>query len=115
MNRIFTIVGIIAFLVVGYLLYSQMSGGDDQLLSTTEVNTQGSATVSALLEMRALKLDGRLFDNPAFVSLVDTNKEIIPEPVGRANPFAPIGTDDVLISAPNNDTILQSDGSDIAE
>jgi hypothetical protein len=98
MNRLVTIIGAIALLVVGGLIWSQLTSGDSPILSSSENEAQSSATVSALLQMRSLKLDGRLFDNPAFVSLVDTNREIIPEPVGRQNPFAPIGADDVVVT-----------------
>jgi hypothetical protein len=115
MNRTFMIVGVLALLVVGAIIWSQVTGGESPILTTTENGSQGSATVSALLDMRSLKLDGRLFDNPAFVSLIDTNKEIIPEPVGRANPFAPIGTDDVLITPSDSGTDVSEDEGEFSE
>jgi hypothetical protein len=43
--------------------------------------------------MRNIRLDGRIFDDPAFQALVNTERQIVREPVGRPNPFAPIGSD----------------------
>jgi hypothetical protein len=47
--------------------------------------------VSTLLALRAVTLSGTIFQDPAFVSLVDFSTPIVPEPVGRDNPFAPLG------------------------
>lgn len=44
-----------------------------------------------LLALRAVKLDETLFSNQAFISLKDFSTQIIPEPVGRPDPFAPLG------------------------
>lgn len=101
MNRIIPIVGIFALIIVGVILWGQLTGGDSPIITATESNTQQSEALSALLEMRTIKLDGRLFENRAFQSLVDTNREIVPEPVGRQNPFAPIGEDDVVLQDTN--------------
>lgn len=101
MNRIIPIVGIFALLIVGVVLWGQLTGGDAPIITSTESNTQQSEALSALLEMRSIKLDGRLFENRAFQSLVDTKREIIPEPIGRQNPFAPIGEDDIVLQDTN--------------
>jgi hypothetical protein len=42
-----------------------------------------------LLDMRSIRLDSSIFENPAFGSLRDFGRDIVPEPVGRTNPFAP--------------------------
>jgi hypothetical protein len=44
-----------------------------------------------LLALRAVKLDETLFSNQAFISLKDYSTQIVPEPVGRPDPFAPLG------------------------
>jgi hypothetical protein len=46
--------------------------------------------VSTLLALRAVTLSGTIFQDPAFISLVDFSTPIVPEPVGRDNPFAPL-------------------------
>lgn len=47
--------------------------------------------VPTLLALRAVKLDGTIFSDPTFIRLKDFSTEIVPEPVGRTNPFAPLG------------------------
>jgi len=46
--------------------------------------------VSTLLALRAVTLNGNIFSDPAFLSLQDFSTTIVPEPVGRDNPFAPL-------------------------
>lgn len=46
--------------------------------------------VSTLLALRAVTLNGSIFSDPAFLSLQDFSTTIVPEPVGRDNPFAPL-------------------------
>lgn len=58
---------------------SSSSGADQDLVST-------------LLALRAVKLEGTIFSDPAFVNLKDFSTQIIPEPVGRPNPFAPLSS-----------------------
>ena len=47
--------------------------------------------VSTLLALRAVTLSGTIFSDPAFLALQDFSTPIVPEPVGRDNPFAPLG------------------------
>lgn len=65
----------------------------DSLLSTETVSEGGpeQELVSTLLALRSVKLDGAIFTDPAFMSLKDFSTQIVPEPVGRPNPFAPVG------------------------
>lgn len=48
--------------------------------------------IALLLELRGISLDGVLFEDPVFRSLEDFGKELVSEPVGRINPFAPLGS-----------------------
>ncbi len=47
--------------------------------------------ISLLLELKSIKLDENIFSDVAFKSLQDFSQELVPEPVGRTNPFAPLG------------------------
>jgi hypothetical protein len=60
--------------------------------------------VATLLALRAVTLSGTIFQDPAFISLSDFSTPIVPEPVGRPNPFAPLqsGT-----STPDNSRTTQ--------
>ena len=60
------------------------------LVTTTANNAPGQDLVETLLALRAVKLDGTIFTEPAFTGLTDFSTPIIPEPVGRPNPFAPL-------------------------
>jgi hypothetical protein len=103
----FAVVGIVVIVVLAATLYVLMSGGSTTAVETTEggalVAVQGADieaqddpdVLKLLLEMRAIKLDGRLFTSPAFRVLQDTGKEVIKEPQGRNNPFSPTGSDEL--------------------
>jgi hypothetical protein len=90
----------IAVLAVVVALFYGLSGGgveEEQLLATDVVN-DGSPSenvadqelVETLLTLRAITLSGKIFEDPAFRALQDFGTTIVPEPVGRANPFAPL-------------------------
>ena len=66
--------------------------------SNSLITTQGSSganiaeksLVDTLLQLRSVSLGGSIFSDPAFMTLKDLGTQIIPEPVGRPNPFAPV-------------------------
>jgi hypothetical protein len=63
-------------------------------LITTETIAGSSSTekelVTTLLALRAVTLDGAIFNETSFLILSDSSSPILPEPVGRPNPFAPL-------------------------
>ena len=96
------IIIILVIVVVGGVWYGMSGGGaqNEQLLTTDVVGDSGSPTedavdrdlVETLLTLRAITLSGTIFADPAFKSLQDFGTTIVPEPVGRPNPFAPVGS-----------------------
>lgn len=63
------------------------------LLQTEDLTTATGTDkdiVETLLMLRAITLSGTIFTDPAFVTLKDTGIQIVPEPVGRPNPFLPL-------------------------
>lgn len=80
--------------LAGMVWYSFLRDrGDGSLLQTDDLTVateQDSDIVNTLLELRAVSLSGTIFTDPAFLMLQDFGSEIIPEPVGRDNPFAPL-------------------------
>lgn len=86
--------GLFAILVLfaGYKFF--FSASDAPALVATEVAPagQGGAILATLLQLKSLTLNGTLFATPAFRTLRDFSQRLVPEPVGRDNPFAPIGT-----------------------
>ena len=85
---------IIVIIVVGVSWYALSgSSAPSPTLTTTDVSGAGVADqglVSTLLALRAAKLDGTILSDPAFLSLKDFSTQILPEPVGRVDPFAPL-------------------------
>jgi hypothetical protein len=92
-KNIFLFILLFVIIAAGYAYFS---GGDegDILVSS---NPSGTVTEAGreLLQLgatlRAIELDDSIFSDPAFQSLEDFGQELTPEPVGRQNPFAPLG------------------------
>jgi hypothetical protein len=61
-----------------------------------------SQITQALLKIEQIKLDRSIFENQIFASLEDRSEEIIDEPVGRSNPFAPLGDTSVNVTTRAN-------------
>ncbi len=106
-NLIATLV--IGALVLGGMWYFFSSGGDDEELLTTtivaEENPAERGIVDTLLTLRAVSLSGTIFSDPVFRVLRDFGSEIIPEPTGRTNPFAPRDAQSAAAPAAGTQTI----------
>ena len=82
---------IVAAFVAWYILLRDPA--PEQLLTTEDLTTATEAdkdVVETLLQLRAITLSGTIFSDPAFVALKDNGTQIVPEPVGRPNPFLPL-------------------------
>ncbi len=91
------IILVILIVVIAGLGWFGLSGSQtsSELLTNNSRNS-GSVVVDQdilrlLLDMRSIQLDSSIFENPAFGKLQDFGKQIVPEPVGRDNPFLPSG------------------------
>ncbi len=87
---------LVAIVIAGGVWYGLSSAPTSPDLTPTP-QTGGSSSVdqgivSTLLTLRAVKLDGTIFSEAAFLRLKDFSTEIVPEPTGRPNPFAPLST-----------------------
>lgn len=96
----------IAVIVGGVWYGLSLSGTPEPLLVTTTpdgstASAQGSdqEIIGTLLALRAVTLSGSVFADPSFMTLEDHGTTIIPEPVGRQNPFAPLGAQNVRLPA----------------
>ena len=86
---------VVAIVVAGAIWYGLSGSGSSTSLLSTQTPTVSSdpatqALVTTLLALRAVTLNGTIFSDPSFVSLQDFSTAIVPEPVGRPNPFAPL-------------------------
>ncbi len=94
-SKNFIIVIVLAALVgiVGWYVLRGNTGSAPLLVTERPVSNEAERDlVATLLQLRAVTLEGAIFSDPAFHSLIDYGIEIVPEPVGRTNPFAPLLT-----------------------
>jgi len=76
----------------GWYFFSSGSGEDEILTTENVADAQGEVEqniVDTLLKLRSVSLSGTIFSDPAFSALQDFGTQIIQEPFGRLNPFAP--------------------------
>jgi hypothetical protein len=95
------IVGAIA-VIVALLAYRFFFVGPPEPLLEGQANrsqTVGRELLALLNTLRSLSLDGDVFERPEFASLIDFSVPISPNPLGRRNPFAPIGVGNVIPQA----------------
>lgn len=91
-----TIAGLAVIIAIA-VWYGLSNSGEvqDRLVTETFSSPTSEAErdlVATLSQLRTLTLDGTVFSDPAFQSLRDFGSQIVSEPVGRANPFAPLSS-----------------------
>ncbi len=80
----------VLILVAAYLAFFR--GGNEALLeSSTTVSPVSRELLVTLGDLRTVVLDDVVFTSQQFGSLVDFGVEIPLQPVGRTNPFEPLG------------------------
>ncbi len=93
-HKLLAIIITVVLAGVAWYMLSGSSSPSAPVLSTeqpTQAPAGASDLVQSLLVLRAVTLSGTIFSNPAFQALQDFTTPIIPEPVGRPDPFAPLG------------------------
>jgi hypothetical protein len=98
MTRTTQIIATLFVIVAGFILWNIITKDPEvATLSATDSKDTSSVgdakTLETLINMRNLRLDGRVFESAAFNALVNTERQIVREPVGRPNPFSPVGTE----------------------
>jgi hypothetical protein len=90
LQNLIALFGIVVLGVVGYFIYVQNSN----VLESTTTSTSNEASLEAaqflarLNELKLLRLDDSLFNDPRFRSLRDVRVPVVPTAIGRSNPFA---------------------------
>lgn len=99
MNKnIALIVGLVIVAVAGYFTFTR-SPEPDAAVSTIAGASSAAAAVGQelVIELNRLKalrnISTDVLSDPSFESLVDYTQPIPTQPLGRLNPFAPIGSD----------------------
>lgn len=94
-------IGIVVLLMgVLWFFLNGSSGGSGTLLDTSGISASasGNATIggvdqelrATLEKVRGIQLADPVLSDPVFHSLQDFGQQIVPEPFGRPNPFAPL-------------------------
>lgn len=93
-----------AFLKPDPVAETLVSGREGIAGTAASQNAQviGSQITQALLKIEQITLERAIFDNPLFASLEDRSEPIVDEPIGRTNPFAPLGDTSVNVGSRTN-------------
>ena len=86
-------------LVLGAAGFFMLNGGATSNVQLSQETSQQISLsqqieqelLAELLQLREIQLDDSLFRSQTFQSLKDFSRPIVAQPVGRENPFAPIG------------------------
>lgn len=94
-NKIVTLIIIVILVAAAWYGISSSSNNTSALTSQVVADSKADQTVvDELLKLRAIRLEGAIFADPAFESLQDSGVDIVSEPIGRRNPFAPLDGED---------------------
>lgn len=75
---------------VGYEIFLNDDSDLVEVKATSEAALQGQMFLTQIQEMRQITLKSDVLSDPVFESLVDLREDVLPEPVGRKNPFLKI-------------------------
>lgn len=86
-----------AIVAASFVLYLVLFGGSEEPALSSETPSglpaeEGGELLSLLLQLKSITLNEGIFADGAFQTLEDFTVKLVPEPVGRKNPFAPIGS-----------------------
>ncbi len=99
-NHAVTLVAIGLTVVVGFIAFDYMNGNRAGAQNTPLVSDTPAGVTKAIIEVEqeallkkieAIKLDGSILKDQAFLSLHDWTAPLGEEEVGKVNPFAPLG------------------------
>ncbi|MCD5384661.1 MAG: hypothetical protein LRZ97_01970 [Candidatus Pacebacteria bacterium] len=92
-----------AVILISILIFYGLSSKPPSAQHTTSTPSQTENTgeremLEMLADMKTIRLDGRIFESSTYMNLQDFSREIVPEPIGRQDPFAPLEDTEVTIT-----------------
>lgn len=90
LKNILILLAIVLTGAVGYYLYinNGSSASDDNTASVdNSLAADTAGFLTTLNELKQIQLDGSIFSDPRFISLVSYTQPVAAEPIGRSNPF----------------------------
>ncbi len=93
LKRYQTIFIFVAIVAIAYGAYTYFFAPTTEApLTVTQVSLASEPDqelIGLLLELKGIHLNETIFSDSIFASLIDFSKELVSEPIGRSNPFAP--------------------------
>lgn len=93
-KNILLAIALLIVAVVGYFLFMSKDS-EPAPLTETQVGAEGPIGQEIVIELNRLRtlqnISTDIFKSSAFASLKDYTQVVVPQPVGRPNPFAPVG------------------------
>lgn len=95
-SRYQTVILIGVLVIGGFFVYTYFfTGTTQQGLAVTPTAGAGVTVdqdlIALLTTLKSIKLNADIFSGQSFRSLQDYSQALVPEPIGRTNPFAPLG------------------------
>jgi len=82
------VIGLVVLAAAAYMLFFRT---DASAVSSSVPTTPAEATFVNLAEqLKPLGFDTTILSDPRFIALTDIHTAILPEPIGRKDPFAPL-------------------------
>jgi hypothetical protein len=81
---------ILVLLFFGYEIFLAKPA-QQQNSGSSSAQVIGAQILSMLAQIKTISLDGSVLHDSRFAALRDLSPALVPQPVGRRNPFAPIG------------------------
>jgi hypothetical protein len=110
-NNIIIVVGMV-LVIAGFVYFNVGAAPEIPALSATSADTVQSKEdrqiIDVLLKLKEIQLRTEIFADPAFTALQDVGVDIVNEPVGRRNPFAPFAVQSTPEAAAVGSRILKS-------
>lgn len=91
---------LVAVVVIYRIFFIQEPEAPLSSETVSELSSEDGDLLSLLLQLKSLTLSDALLADAAFVTLQDFTVELAPEPIGRRNPFAPIGVNEAPPTEP---------------
>lgn len=95
-KNIILVGGLVIVAVAGYFTFFAKEDTSNDLITTqqSQASSIGQQLILELNRLKSLSSVGKeIFTDPIFSSLKDFTQTITPQPYGRSNPFAPIGSE----------------------
>ena len=91
-NLLFAL-GLSLILWLGYTVFLKDDGAvvsSQKSIASSEATLEAQNFLAKLRRLQEIDLDGSLFNDSSFASLVNFRQDLVEEPTGRENPFAPV-------------------------